>query len=231
MARMTNKTAAPALDTDKLVTLFVTAESFDSTEDNPTSVQDFASELGWDETEAFSMLGILEDAELMDLSGRGLNSVWWIAVPDVSADNAESVAREALNNFTPETLKPARKATEAKPKAPAKPVATPAPAEAPKAAESPVTPVPEAPKVEAVPKGEPFNFDMIIGAINESLKHASNDPTNYVAPDEVTNLPARPEGVNENVWYMVFNAHSVNEFSTLRARLFWTERAKTQAVA
>lgn len=80
-----------------------------------------------------------------------------------------------------------------------------------------------------VPKGEPFNWERILTALRAAHAEASNSPEGYIPPEEVTSLPARPEGVNENTWFMVFNAHSTNEKSTLAARIWWTERAMSQA--
>lgn len=57
---------------------------------------------------------------------------------------------------------------------------------------------------------------------------ASNEREGYRVPEEVTSLPERPYGVNENTWDMAYNAFSVSERDTLSARLFWIDRALTQ---
>lgn len=123
------KAVAPALDVAGLVKLFAIVESFDSTKESPTGTTEIAEENGTTPTETFNLLEMLADAELIDSVGRGLNTEWFISVPDVSADNAESVAREALANFTPEPAKPATKVSQ--------PKQTPTPKAAPKNPEKP----------------------------------------------------------------------------------------------
>lgn len=83
--------------TAELIKAFVTLESFGVTQDDPVSTTDFALEMGVTDAEAFNLLDKLADAELVDAAGRGLTAEWWINVPDVSSENAESIAREGLN--------------------------------------------------------------------------------------------------------------------------------------
>lgn len=85
-----------------LVALFVMLAEFDSTQENPTTTQELVGELGEHETAVYNALEVLADAELIDsVAGtRGLTCKWFIIVPDVSADNAESIAKEALATTT-----------------------------------------------------------------------------------------------------------------------------------
>ena len=102
------KNNSAALD---LVKAFVTLQSFDVTEDDPVSTEDFAAEMGVTPAEAFAALDSLADVELVDAKGRGLSAEWWISVPDVSAENAESIAREALDGMVPVVKDEPRKLT------------------------------------------------------------------------------------------------------------------------
>lgn len=102
------KNNGAALD---LVKAFVTLFSFDVTEDDPVSTEDFAAEMGVTPAEAFAALDSLADVELVDAKGRGLSAEWWITVPDVSAENAESIAREALDGMVPVVKDEPRKLT------------------------------------------------------------------------------------------------------------------------
>lgn len=111
---MARKAKVENNETADLVKAFVVLESFGVTQDDPVSTVDFASEMSVTDAEAFHLLDTLADAELVDAKGRGLSAEWWINVPDVSAENAESIAREALANFTPEPPQVATKATPAK---------------------------------------------------------------------------------------------------------------------
>lgn len=95
-----------------LVQAFVTLFSFDATEDNPVLTDHFADEMGVTPTEAFTALDSLADVELVDAKGRGLSAEWWITVPDVSAENAESIAREALDGMVPVVKDEPRKLTQ-----------------------------------------------------------------------------------------------------------------------
>lgn len=97
-----------------LVDVFVTLESFGVNEDDPVSTEDFALEMGITPAEAFTALDSLADVELVDAKGRGLNAEWWITVPDVSGDNAESIAREALSGYVPGPATVATKAVPSK---------------------------------------------------------------------------------------------------------------------
>lgn len=94
-----------------LIKAFVTLFSFDVTEDDPVSTEDFAAEMGVTPAEAFAALDSLADVELVDAKGRGLSAEWWITVPDVSAENAESIAREALDGMVPVVKDEPRKLT------------------------------------------------------------------------------------------------------------------------
>lgn len=88
----------PAVDADALVTVFVTLASFDSSETEPVSVQEMADELDAPHNEnAFTLLETLADAELIEFE-RGKV---WISREDVTETNAEDIAVNALNGFTP----------------------------------------------------------------------------------------------------------------------------------
>jgi len=256
--------STPALDTDVLVKLFQIVESFDSTEDNPTGTTEIADENGTTPTETFKFLEMLADAELIDSVGRGLNAEWFISVPDVSADNAEAIAREALANFTPEAPKPATKVRQT-PKSSADLSERAQAAKLPEKVKDELTegkPFKDAQdraefldKVKDEPKPEntqtgltreqvakelktvqveipqnAFDFDNIIAILKSGRENATNDPTNYEEPAEC--IPAaRPDGVNENVWYMAHNSFGKSPRDTFSARLFWMERARDQFVA
>jgi hypothetical protein len=211
--------SAPTLDTDVLVKLFQIVESFDSTEENPTGTTEIAEENGTTPTDTFNLLGMLADAELIDSVGRGLTAEWFISVPDVSTENAESVAREALTNFTPETPKPATKAI---PK-PEKAIESVTGLTREQVAEEVKTVQVEIPQNDV-------NFPTLISELRKVRENATNDPTGYVVPDEVI-LPPLPSGVNENTWDLAHNAFSTNARDTFTARLFWMERARDQFVA
>ena len=98
----------------ELVKAFVTLESFGVTQDDPVSTSDFAAEMGVTDAEAFHLLDTLANAELVDAKGRGISAEWWIDVPDVSAENAASIAQEALSGYTPEPATVATKAVPSK---------------------------------------------------------------------------------------------------------------------
>jgi hypothetical protein len=82
------------------VEAFVALQTFEATEANPVSNGDLADDQKWDHTATFNALEILADAELVDSHGRGLTTEWFILTPDVTAENAESIAQEALKGFT-----------------------------------------------------------------------------------------------------------------------------------
>lgn len=98
----------------ELVKAFVTLESFGVTQDDPVSTSDFAAEMGVTDAEAFHLLDTLANAELVDAKGRGISAEWWIDVPDVSAENAASIAQEALSGYVPEPATVATKAVPSK---------------------------------------------------------------------------------------------------------------------
>lgn len=98
----------------ELVKAFVTLESFGVTQDDPVSTSDFAAEMGVTDAEAFHLLDTLANAELVDAKGRGISAEWWIDVPDVSAENATSIAQEALSGYVPEPATVATKAVPSK---------------------------------------------------------------------------------------------------------------------
>lgn len=98
----------------ELVKAFVTLESFGVTQDDPVSTSDFAAEMGVTDAEAFHLLDTLANAELVDAKGRGISAEWWIDVPDVSAENAASIAQEALSGYVPEPATVATKAVSSK---------------------------------------------------------------------------------------------------------------------
>lgn len=100
------------------VDVFVALQTFEPTETDPVSVVDLADDQKWDHKQTFDALEILADAELVDAEGRGLNTEWFIMVPDVTAENAESVATEALKGVKPSEPVKATKAP--KPEAPKK---------------------------------------------------------------------------------------------------------------
>jgi len=95
-----------------LAEVFKVLASFDVTQDDAVSTEDFAAEMGITPSEAFNALDALADLELVDASGRGLAAEWWIDVPDVSEDNALAIAREALSNATPVVKDEPRKLTQ-----------------------------------------------------------------------------------------------------------------------
>lgn len=98
----------------ELVKAFVTLESFGVTQDDPVSTSDFAAEMGVTDAEAFHLLDTLANAELVDAKGRGIAAEWWINVPDVSGENAASIAQEALSGYVPEPATVATKAVPSK---------------------------------------------------------------------------------------------------------------------
>lgn len=83
------------------VEAFVALQTFEATEADPVSNGDLADDQKWDHTATFKAMEILADAELVDSHGRGLTTEWFIIAPDVTAENAENVAQEALKDFTP----------------------------------------------------------------------------------------------------------------------------------
>jgi hypothetical protein len=83
------------------VEAFVALQTFEATEADPVSNGDLADDQKWDHTATFKAMEILADAELVDSQGRGLTTEWFILTPDVTAENAESIAQEALKGFTP----------------------------------------------------------------------------------------------------------------------------------
>lgn len=236
-----------------LVATFVMLAEFESTQDNPTTTQEMVDEMGESETDVYNALSILADADLIDsIAGtRGLTCKWFINVPDVSVENAESIAREALatTNFgkVAEAPKPARKV------AAKKTAAKPAPAKTPVIAADGTNvtiPVdfnnPDGPRRELdASKGETLigestytvadmrSEDIALEkALREALPEmaaiesatwtptfsdAKNEP--YEGPES---LPAVPEGVTENTWFM---AHCAD---TESARAWWMTRAEAQ---
>jgi hypothetical protein len=98
------KVETTEIDSEKLVTVFCTLASFDQSEESPVTVQEMSDELG---ENAFPSLETLADADLIGFE-RGKV---WISVPDVSEENAESIAREALANFVPTVPETPRKLT------------------------------------------------------------------------------------------------------------------------
>lgn len=90
----------PAVDIDALVTVFCTLAQFDSSETDPVSVQEMADELDAPLSEnAFTLLEDLADAELIEFE-RGKV---WISREDVTEENAEDIAVNALNGFEPKS--------------------------------------------------------------------------------------------------------------------------------
>ena len=90
----------PTVDVDALVTVFVTLAQFDSSETDPVSVQEMADELDAPLSEnAFTLLEDLADAELIEFE-RGKV---WISREDVTEENAEDIAVNALNGFEPKS--------------------------------------------------------------------------------------------------------------------------------
>lgn len=90
----------PAVDVDALVTVFSTLAQFDSSETDPVSVQEMADELDAPLSDnAFELLETLADAELIEFE-RGKV---WISQENVTAENAEDIAVNALNGFEPKS--------------------------------------------------------------------------------------------------------------------------------
>jgi hypothetical protein len=96
------------------VEAFVALQTFEATEADPVSNGDLADDQKWGHTATFKALEILADAELVDSHGRGLTTEWFILTPDVTAENAESIAQEALKGFTPPKPVQATKAKQSK---------------------------------------------------------------------------------------------------------------------
>jgi hypothetical protein len=94
MAKRGTKNDVPAVDTAKLVGLFSTLVEFEASEEAPVTVQEMSDEIG---ENAFDLLGILADAELVEFERGNV----WIIVPDISAENAVNIARNALDGVVP----------------------------------------------------------------------------------------------------------------------------------
>lgn len=91
---------APTVDIDALVTVFCTLAQFDSSETDPVSVSEMADELDAPLNEnAFALLEDLADAELIEFE-RGKV---WVSRDDVTEENAEDIAVNALNSFEPKS--------------------------------------------------------------------------------------------------------------------------------
>lgn len=91
------------VDIDALVTVFTTLASFDSSESEPVSVQEMAAELNAPLNEnAFALLKMLADAELIEFESGNV----WISREDVTEENAEDVAVNALNGSVPASDEP-----------------------------------------------------------------------------------------------------------------------------
>lgn len=200
--------AKPEID---LTAVFVMLAEFESTQDNPTTTQEMVDEMGESETDVYNALSILADADLIDsIAGtRGLTCKWFINVPDVSVENAESIAREALATTDFGKV-----------------------AEAPKPAVTPVVaadgtnvtvPVdfndPSKGRRELdADKGEKLiGEDTYTMTWTPTFSEPKNEP--YEGPEI---LPAVPAGVNENTWFMAYRA------DTETARAWWMARAEAQ---
>ena len=94
MAKRSTKNDVPAVDTAKLVGLFSTLVEFEASEEAPVTVQEMSDEIG---ENAFDLLGILADAELVEFERGNV----WVNIPDINAENAVNIAREALSGITP----------------------------------------------------------------------------------------------------------------------------------
>lgn len=247
------KTVATKPEID-LTALFVMLAEFDSTQDNPTTTEELIGELGESETAVFNALEVLADAELIDSvadGSRGLKCKWFINVPDVSADNAESIAREALATTTfgkvAETPKRTRrtkaqiaadKQTERERTEYAARLAesqdavmsqapSVVPAETPVEASDgtnvtvPVDPEndPEGPRRELdASQGEKVIGEDDMRDVIADMRREDTALGNALREA----LPAVPEGVTENTWFM---AHAAD---TETGRTWWMARAEAQ---
>jgi hypothetical protein len=227
MAKRGSKNETPTADINKLVQVFCTLAQFDNSEESPLTVQEISDELG---ENAFPLLEMLNDAELIEFE-RGKV---WISIPDVSVMNAESVAREGLANFVPETpSKPATKVQNRAPKAvqEARREEQRARLEyAANVAESQdgdmqhATPrvIPATEPVKAAPERLPEidGLDQFTDAETGDMVYESRISKLGLALDEPESVPPCPQGVNPNVWDL---AHSAN---TQSARDYWTRQVE-----
>lgn len=214
--------------------------------DKPIALAAFAKEIVLSKESVFAILCALEDAGLVDASGRGLESDWWIVSGDVSPDNAESFARDVLGAkaIAPDASKtpaPAKRKAQR-----SRPVVT--PSKAPTVADStPVTvPVdwndPSKGRRELDPsKGERVISESVFKAVSpvpasdkglatetgekgETL-YESAIVKNNLALDTPDTIPPCPDGVSVNFWYM---AHAA---ITQTARDSWMRRCLAQSEA
>lgn len=72
-----------------------------------------------------------------------------------------------------------------------------------------------------------FVLSEYIDTLKSLRDKASQDRETWTPLDDV-DVPKRPEGVNENTWFHVFNSQGVTERDTYSARLWWAERAASQ---
>jgi len=231
-----------------LVALFVTLEQYESTEENTTSIGDIIQEFpGVSETELFEALEKLADVKLVDALGRGLTAEWFIDVPDVNSDNAESVAESALKSVEPKP-EPRKRRTAAE-MAEAKRQERERTEYNAKAAESQDAVMSQGENVDYSDLAEDELPSAVLEILEEapatpldvaqamavhpatlvtvpkpfvSVEHESDIEKNGLALDEPEFIPELPEGVNGNTWYM---AHAA---ITQTARDWWMGKAAEQ---
>jgi hypothetical protein len=111
------KTQVPPLDIAKLGEIFAKLVEFGATEDSPVTVGEMNDEMA---ENTFDNLNILADAELIGM-GEGTNAgKLWVAIPDVSSENAGEFFNEAFANMSADVLMALGKPAEAPKKLTAK---------------------------------------------------------------------------------------------------------------
>ena len=239
MAAKRSVKAAPVAETvsneDVLVRLFVILEAFESTEENPTATQDMVDEyrnlhqVKMTDTDMFALLSELAEAKIID----GERGQWFITVPDVTEENAESIAREYLSGAVVESKTPAP-AVEPVKAADGTNVTVPVSEDSTERRELDASKGERLISEDVVKDGkfipiesEPFDLPKYIDSLRVQRENGSQDKENWTELDDV-DVPAVPDGVNANQWFHAFNSQGVTEKDTYSARLFWAEYVSKQ---
>lgn len=205
--------AAPVESAPTVADVFAALIEFGSTEENTTSIKDLEMELAETIPALLPVLDSLEDAKLIDSSGRGADTQIWLIV-DATEANAAEILAEAFDKTEETKVKPAavKSATGLTRAQVAKDAAT-----------VTVTPLPVSEPVKAEePTAVVYDFTKAYAAIKTQRDNADQDRANWTELDDV-DVPALPAGVNENAWFMAHNAQGVTERDTYSARLWWLE--------
>lgn len=226
MATRKPKDSAPS--SNLAVKLFVKMAEFDSNPDKPLTLPELCDEMSLTVAEILGLTEILENAELIDGSGRGNEAKWWINVPDVSEDNAESIAREALSDVVTVVETPSQPQRKTKAEKDAEDRAR--LEYATRAAETQDEVMSQSPQVQqrdkALPAVTPERLPEIKGLDQfkddetGDMVYESSIVKHGLVLDEPESVPSCPEGVNANVWDLAHTA------ITQSARDYWMRQVK-----